>query len=387
VAFHAFAVTAPGLEELAADEIGLLGITSTTIEKGGVAFDADAAVVARALINVRTIGRILVRVAQFRAVTFAELERNAQRVRWTDWIADGGGVRLRVTCRKSRLYHSDAVAERIAREILDAVPHTSIAALGPPQDDTDGGITEADVQGVVVRILENECTISFDASGAPLHMRGYRLATAKAPLRETLAAAMLVGAGYDGATPVCDPMCGSGTIPIEAAFIARGIAPGIQRTFAMERWPNVRRSVWDSARAEARARVLPHAGVAIMGSDRDQGAVQAAGANAARAGVDADIRFRVDAISAIAPTDGPGLLVVNPPYGHRVGDASTLRDLYARLGQVARTRFAGWRFALLSGDRTQGHALERQLGIGLGARWRSVNGGIPVRLLVGDIPG
>lgn len=324
---------------------------------------------------------MLVRVAEFRATTFAQLERRARAIEWGAYLGDASPVKLRVTCRKSRLYHSDAVAERISRALGERVRGADVRAAARDDDGAD------DVQLLVVRLSNDVCTISVDAAGPSLHQRGYRLAVAKAPLRETLAAAMLLGAGWDGSTAVCDPFCGSGTIVIEAALLARNIAPGLGRSFAAERWPLSNSSVWREARARATSAIRPHVAAPIVGTDRDAGAIDAARSNAARAGVTGDVGLEAMPVSSARAPAPAGLLVTNPPYGVRTGDLDTLRNLYARLGAVARREFPGWRAAVLSADQTRGHSLERQLGLPMTAAWRSSNGGIPVRLLVGDIPG
>lgn len=346
-----------------------------------MAFAASPADLAAALMHLRTATRVLVRIVQFRATSFAQLERAAAKIAWGAWVHPGARVRFRVTCKKSRLYHSDAVAERLATAIRGAVRDVAIVARA--SDDDDAG--DQQTQLFIVRMADDECTISADAAGEALHRRGYRQATAKAPLRETLAAAMLLAAGYDGSLAMYDPFCGSGTIVVEAALIARRIAPGLHRSFAAEAWPGADARAWRAARADANARVLAQAAAPIAGSDRDVGAIAAAQSNAERAGVAADVAFTVAPVSvAVAPAPA-GLLVTNPPYGVRTGDRATLRNLYARFGAVARSAFAGWTCALLSADRTPGHDLERQLGLALTPRWRSTNGGIPVRLLAGEI--
>jgi putative N6-adenine-specific DNA methylase len=232
-------------------------------------------------------------------------------------------------------------------------------------------------QLILARLDHDELVISLDSSGELLHQRGYRLATAKAPLRETLAAAMLLGAGWDGSTPLIDPFCGSGTIPIEAALIARRIPPGWLRRFAFELWPGFEPAAWQRVKARAAGEILSGAPALILGSDRDQGAIAAAATNAERAGVSADIQFVCQALSRVNPPTPSGWLVTNPPYGVRVGEAARLRDLYARLGQVAR-REAGWSAGLLVSDLR----LARHSGLEFSEVWRSRNGGIPVRFVV-----
>jgi putative N6-adenine-specific DNA methylase len=238
-------------------------------------------------------------------------------------------------------------------------------------------------------VLRDEVTISADASGTLLHLRGYRQAVAKAPLRETLAAAMLLGAGWRGDSPLLDPMCGSGTIPIEAALLARNVAPGLAaasrepRAFAFTAWPGHDAAAWERAVAEAQGAILPAAPVPVAGSDRDAGAVEAARANAERAGVAGGVDFAVRPVSAMEPPAGPGLLICNPPYGVRVGESDALRNLYAALGRTARARCPGWTVALLAAERK----LEGQVGIPFTEAFRTSNGGIPVHLVVGRVEG
>lgn len=294
--------------------------------------------------------------------------------------------RLRVTAKKSRLYHSDAIAQRVAEAIERAVPGAQrVDGLARDEDEMLDGephalgvaMDAANAQLVVVRFDHDRCTVSADSSGALLHRRGYRQAVAKAPMRETLAAAMLLAARYDASQPVLDPFCGSGTLLIEAAMLARRIAPGTWRSFAAERWPEVPAAAWAEERARAAAQVLPTAPAAIVGADRDAGAVAAALANAERAGVRADIELLQRPLAATAFPPGPGLLITNPPYGVRVSQRGPLRDLYATLGRVLREHGRGWRLAMLSADR----ALEGHTGLRFAERLRTSNGGIPVRVV------
>lgn len=376
-AMSCFAVTAPGLEALCAAELAALGLGGTA-EPGGIAFSGDLAAVARANLWLRTASRVLVRVAEFRATAFYELELHAKRIEWARFLAPGARVSFRVTCKKSKLYHSDAVAQRLEDAVRRAVPNIDTTRS---TDDDEDGAPVAGRQLFVVRLLHDTCRVSIDSSGALLHMRGYRQQLAKAPLRETLAAAVLLGAGWTGDAPLTDPMCGSGTIPIEAALIARRIAPGRDRAFAFQRWPNVDAASWSSLVADARAKELARAPVAIVGCDRDEGAIAAARANAARAGVTDDVDLSVQPISALAAADPPGLIAINPPYGVRIGEADRLRNLYAQLGNVARRARAGWSLALLSADRS----LERHVGLAFEERFATRNGGIPVRLVVAEV--
>ena len=383
----AFAVTAPGLEHLCAAELTALGLRARAID-GGVEWRGTLESVMRANLWSRLASRVLVRVAEFRAKAFFELELNAKKLPWSRFVAPGATVEFRVTCRKSKLYHTDAVAQRFAEALGSAVRDVRIAKAKSEADDESNASVKkprsakAAKQLFVVRFLHDVATVSVDASGALLHMRGYRQALAKAPLRETLAAATLLGAGWDGTNPLIDPMCGSGTIPIEAALIARRIAPGRDRSFGFLEWPEVDRDQWSAMLDQAKAGELASSAVRITGSDRDAGAITAAKANAERAGVLNDVELEVRSISAMEPAEGTGLVASNPPYGVRVGEAERLRDLYAQLGNVLRARRPGWELALLSADRQ----LERQLRLDLEERLTTRNGGIPVHLVVAAIP-
>lgn len=384
--YDAWAVAAPGVEPLLEAELRSLGFVDAKVSTGGVQFSCDAQGLARANLQSRLASRIVVRLAAFKALAFHELERAARRVEWGRMLGPNATYRLRVTAKKSRLYHSDAIAERVAEAIERAVPGAK-RLDGPARDEDeqlDGEphalgvpMDTANAQLFVVRFDHDLCTVSADSSGALLHRRGYRQAVAKAPMRETLAAAMLMAARYDAAQPLLDPFCGSGTLLIEAAMMARRIAPGSWRSFAAERWPEVPADAWAQQRAKAAEQVLPTAPSAIVGGDRDAGAVAAALANAERAGVRADIEVLQRPLAATEFPPGPGLLITNPPYGVRVSERGPLRDLYATLGRVLREPGRGWRLAMLSADR----ALEGHTGLRFTERLRTSNGGISVRVV------
>ena len=369
---------APGLEALALAEARALGLPAVE-EEGGFGWTGDLRSVIAANVGLRIASRVLVRLDSFEATSFADLERRARRVAWGTVIRAGEAVRFRVTCKKSRLYHSDAVAQRLADALTRTVPGVRIIDhRGDEETETEERTTL-----FVVRFFRDRCLISVDTSGALLHRRGYRMATAKAPLRETLAAALVAASGWDGVAPLVDPLCGSGTIAIEGAWMARGIPPGVNRTFAVERWPGVPETLGREVRAELASKTQVSAAGPILGSDRDAGAIEAARGNAARAGVADDVAFAVHALSAAPiPAHERGWIVTNPPYGVRVGESGRVRDLWAQLGKVLRARAPGWEVALLSPDQL----LERQLGIPLRLAARTTNGGIPVRLMVGRVP-
>jgi putative N6-adenine-specific DNA methylase len=400
--FELFASTAPELESIVAGELRALGLRGRQ-EIGGAAFGGDLDRLYEANLWLRTASRVVVRLGRFHASTFYELERRAKKLPWEEFLPASGRVRLRVTCRKSRLYHSDAVAERVmsaieasASRVIEAraegfndergyVDHADDAEH---TEETDGGDTESRIEGApsqlfIVRILHDEVEVSADSSGELLHRRGYRQEIAKAPLRETLAAAMVLASGWRKGEPLLDPMCGSGTIPIEAALIARGVAPGLQRKFQFMNWPTFDAGLWNDIVEKARSSVR-HSPEKIRGSDRDAGAIQAASRNAERAGVADTIQFSAQAVSgSIAELEdgekGVGWILTNPPYGIRIGESDDLRNLYATLGTALRTK-RGWRIGILTSDA----ALVRQTRLPLVPRFNTSNGGIPVGFLVSE---
>jgi putative N6-adenine-specific DNA methylase len=341
-------------------------------ETGGIEFEGSLTDLYRANLRLRTASRILARLGEFHATVFPELRRKASHLPWEHYLAPGRPVTLRVACHTSRLYHQGAVAERVALAIGDRLGQA-------PEVQRLGRDLETDPpQLITVRLLDNHCTVSVDSSGPLLHRRGYRLATPKAPLRETLAAAILLASGWDTRHPLLDPLCGSGTIPIEAALLARAIAPGHARRFAFMDWPNFDEGKWRDVLSEGPNDTEPRA-PRILASDRDAGALRMAMENAERAGVADAIEFSRRALSAVEPPAESGWVVTNPPYGVRVGEGRDLRNLYARLGQVLRTKCPGWRFAILG----RRGALLESIGLPFDREISFRNGGLRVTLATG----
>jgi putative N6-adenine-specific DNA methylase len=312
----------------------------------------------------RTATRVTTRIHRFHARSFAELEAGAAEAPWFDYADADRSVRFAVSSHRSRLYHTEAIAERFARVFAR-----------PIGDDPD------DAQLFVVRFDHDVCTVSADSSGRPLHQRGWRRATAKAPLRPTLAAAVLLETGWPAPVPLLDPLCGSGTIAIEAALIATQRAPGADREFAFAQWPSFEPGTWASVKASMRATPDLPPLPPIIATDRDAGAIESTVANATRAGVADLIDAHVGALSGAARVDAVraadrGVIVTNPPYGQRVSPTKSLRDLYAALGNLVRGPLAAWDLSFLCAD----DALARATGLGLHPLLRTKNGGIDVTL-------
>lgn len=286
--FDLFAVCAPGLEPYTQDELvannlvsssgsifrnKFSNINSASEENflGGVEFTGSLETIYKANLCLRTASRILVRLGSFYASAFSELRKKAAHLEWRPFIEPGSKLNIRVTCHKSRLYHSDAVADRVLGAISDNLK-------SPVFLDKKSSIF------IVVRIQNDRCTISIDSSGEHLHRRGYRQATAKAPLRETLAAGVILSSEWDKISPLIDPFCGSGTIPIEAALISRRVLPGNSRRFAFMDWVLFDQALWEKVVGSNQS-LTKTDGVKIFGSDRDAGAINLASMNALRAGV------------------------------------------------------------------------------------------------------
>jgi len=352
-----FLACLPGFEPALRDELGALGFGASTVRPGGVELPGDLGVAAQLNLRCRIADRVLLRIASFRALHLAQLDKRARKLDWAAWLRPDVPVRVEASCARSRIYHEGAAAQRVARAIADA---TGAA--------TKGG---ADPLRVLLRIEDDLATLSLDTSGVGLHKRGHKPFVAKAPLRETMAAAFLHQMGFDGTQPVLDPMCGAGTFVLEAAEIAAGLAPGRAREFAHARL------ACPPPAPRAPAAAPPPLEPCFFGYDRDQGAVQGAQANAARAGLEGWTRFACQPIGALTTPDGPrGLVMVNPPYGGRIGNARQLYPLYASLGAVLRAGFAGWRLGLVTAE----PALARATGLALTPGPPVPHGGRTVRL-------
>jgi len=383
-----FAATAPGLESITAGELKTFGIKGRQ-EEGGVAFEGNPDRIYLTNLWLRTASRVLLRLGRFHASTFYELERRARKLRWNEYLPEKGRVEVRVTCRKSKLYHSDAVAERVLGVIAQVAPagvHLRVEGSSREEVDAETENTQqAAVQLFVVRIVNDQCEISADTSGELLHRRGYRQEIAKAPLRETLAAAMILASGWRTKDLLLDPMCGSGTIPIEAALIGHRRAPGLVRRFQFMNWPSFDQRLWNETLGRANESIVDIP-LDIRGADRDSGAIQSAQRNAERAGVAAEIQFSASSVSEsfagladVADMDKEGWIITNPPYGVRVGETADLRDLYATLGTAVKGK-RGWRIGVLAAA----DDLARQIRLPLRSRFASSNGGIPVSYLVSE---
>ena len=366
--FEIFLAALPGFEPLLAGEARAAGFAGVAECPGGVTCRGGWPDVWRANLALRGASRVLVRIGGFRAFHLAQLDKRARRFPWGDFLRPGVTVRVEATCRRSKIYHAGAATQRIVRALVET--------LGAREaGEGEAGEGEAAIR-LMARIEDDLVTFSLDTSGEPLHRRGHKVAVNKAPLRETMAAMFLGDCGYDGTGPVLDPMCGSGTFVIEAAEIAAGLMPGRSRAFAFEDFAGFDAPAWAAMKAAARPRV-PAA--RFFGSDRDAGAVRMSKDNAERAGVGDFCSFSCHPVSDLARPEGPpGLVMVNPPYGARIGgNRNLLFGLYAALGGVLKERFGGWRVGLVTSDA----GLAKATGLPFAAPGPEIpHGGIKVRL-------
>lgn len=356
--FEIFLVATPGLEAPLAAEAAGLG-WQPVVQPGGVTITGGWPDVWRANLWLRGATRVLARVGSFRALHLAQLDKRARKFPWTSVLRRDVPVRVETTCKTSRIYHAGAAAQRIERAIAEEL----------------GALIAADAALVVkVRIEDDLVTISLDTTGESLHKRGHKEAVAKAPMRETMAAMFLREMGYDGNQPVLDPMCGSGTFVIEAAEIAAGLAPGRSRSFGFQQLASFDPAAWDAMRTAVTPRSAP---AQFFGSDRDAGAIRMSQANAERAGVAALTRFDCRAIGDLQrPDSPPGIVIVNPPYGARIGNKGPLFGLHAAMGAVFRERFSGWRVGIVTSE----GALAKATGLPLESGPVVAHGGLKVRL-------
>ena len=330
--FDIFIVATPGLEDMLLAEVTEKGFANPVASPGGITVQGGWPEVWRANLQLRGASRVLARIGSFMAFHLAQLDKRARKFPWGDVLRADVPLRVQVTTKASKIYHAGAATQRIETALRESL-----------------GVTISPEAALVlkVRIDDNVVTISLDTSGDALHKRDHKEAVGKAPMRENLAYLMLRQAGYTGTETVVDPMCGSGTFVIEAAEIAMGLNPGRSRHFAFEDLASFDAAQW----AAMRDTPTTSTPLRFYGSDRDAGAVRMSRMNAERAGVADTVTFENHAAGELTPPDGPpGLVMVNPPYGGRIGNKKLLYPLYGTLGQTLLTRFKGWRVGLVTSE-------------------------------------
>ncbi len=367
-----FLVAPPGLEAFVAEEVAELAETRVDVVPGGVRLTGDLADAAGLALWSRTAVRVLVELGEVPAPSLQALGAAARQLPWQDVAVPGQQIEASVTLKQARIRRPDAVAARVAQAAQEALRGPRKTARRPPSP-----------LKVTVRVHGKRATISADAGGGLLHKRGYRKASAKAPIRETLAASLLRAADWHLDEPLADPMCGSGTFLIEAAWMLQDRAPGRGRRPPVVSWPAFPKRLWQRMEQEAGS-PLAQPSTVLWGRDRDPGALKATRSNAERAGVGSTLSLHHGLLKDPWPQlpDSPGLVILNPPYGVRVADRSRINGLYDAFGRGLRSTFPNWRLAVI----TPRPELARRLTPEIEEITTFKNGGLNVGFYGGVIP-
>ncbi len=331
-----------GLEGLLGEEIDNLGYKRIETIDGRVTFEAPAEAIAVCNIRLRTAERVLIKLGSFRAVTFDQLFEGTKALPWSDYISKYDAFPVKGHSIRSKLFSIPDCQKIIKKAVVNSLAAKYNIKIFP-----ETGVKYQ----IEFFILNDNVSVMIDTSGAGLHKRGYRAIAGAAPLRETLAAAMVKISRMRDNVIICDPLCGSGTIAIEAAVIACNIAPGINRSFAAESFKILPKNVWDSERERARSEITAPI-TRIFGSDVDPEMIALARENAKKAGVSHAVDFSVaDAKSFVSPIpDARGTIITNPPYGARLGELSEARELYKSLGKNFLMNIPSWQMYIITSD-------------------------------------
>ncbi|BAU63065.1 putative RNA methylase [Stanieria sp. NIES-3757] len=364
-----FATVARGLEEIAAQELEKLGAKNINPDFTGVHFQGDKTLLYRVNLWSSIIFRVLVPIADIKSYNSDQLYRNVQNIDWSEYLNPEMTLAVNCTGKNPNLNHTHFTALQIKNAIVDLQQKQ----FGRRSD------IETDQPDLLVNahINNNFCTISLDSSGSSLHRRGYRPAMGFAPLKETLAAALLEMAEWTPNLPFLDPLCGSGTLPIEAALKALNIAPGLSRKFGFQSWLDFDSTLWQQLITEAKNNQLTQLPQPIFGSDRDADVIEQAQINAQNCGLEEQIEFYQQELADIEAPTSEGVIICNPPYGQRIGNTEELGELYKLLGDIFKQRFKGWTAYVLTGNKE----LSKKIGLRSSRRLAVYNGSIPCTLL------
>jgi putative N6-adenine-specific DNA methylase len=366
-----FATCGRGIEPILARELRNLGAEAVEVGRGGVQFAGDKTLLYRANLWLRTAIRVLRPILEATVASPDELYDAVFAIDWSEYLTPDHTLAVDCNVRDSHITHS----KYAALKTKDAICDQFLERVGRrPNVDV-----EQPLIGLNLHIYRDQAVLSLDASGESLHKRGYRPILTKAPLNEALAAALVLWTGWQGTTPFVDPLCGSGTLPIEAAWLALDRPPGLtRRRFGFQGWMDFDVELWASLRDDARRGVKKTLAAPVAGSDARRDAIGWAVKNARAAGIGHLLRFQVRDVQELQlPADGPGTLVCNPPYGERLGEEKELRRLYQVLGEVFQQRCSAWNVFVFTGNA----ALARCIGLQPVDQIPLFNGKIPCRLL------
>jgi putative N6-adenine-specific DNA methylase len=363
-----FAPCPRGLESILHEELLTLGAVDPIVTPGGVGFGGSLDVCYRANLESRIASRILWRVAQGPYDSEEDLYHLASTLPWHEWFLPTHTIKVKVSAQQCPLQSLNFATLRIKDAVCDRF--IKISSSRPSVDTTRPDIL------IVAFLDERTATLYLDTSGDPLFKRGLRRRMSDAPLRENLAAGILRLAGWQPDRVLYDPMCGGATLPIEAAMMAHNIAPGLGRSFAFEKLQMFDKKVWDGLCDYSRARQRRRAPAPIFASDESAKAIQAAEANVSAAGLAVSVYFKQGNFLTISPPADAGILIANPPYGHRMGNEQAMARFYPLLGDCLKQRYAGWTAYLFTGDLR----LPKLIGLSTSRRTPLFNGDIDCRL-------
>lgn len=320
-----------GIESVTANELKRLGYSNVTVEDGRVTFIGDKQAICRSNLWIRSAERILVKIGEFSATTYDELFENTKSLPWDEWIPEDGAFPVKGYSLKSKLYSvpdcQSIIKKAVVEKLKNKYKKSWFDETGP-------------LYQIQFSLMKDKVTLMIDTSGPGLHKRGYREKANIAPLRETLAAAMILLSRWRSDRPLLDPFCGSGTIPIEAALIGANIAPGLDREFVSQGWPQIPKKMWWDARNEAHS-LIKKEKLEIRGSDIDKESVKLSKENAYKANVDEYITFENVAVKDIKPFGDYGCIICNPPYGERMGEKHEVEQIYKQMGKAFK-QFDTW---------------------------------------------
>ncbi|KQL46660.1 N-6 DNA methylase [Brevibacillus choshinensis] len=329
-----------GLESVVAEEVKALGYTDVQVENGKVTFTADISAIARTNLWLRTADRVRLKIGEFQATTFDELFEKTKALPWADWITEDATFPVEGKSVKSTLFSVPDCQAIVKKAVVESLKKTY---------KRDWFDEQGPLYKIEVALLKDVATLTIDTSGPGLHKRGYRELIGTAPLKETMAAAMIMLSRWKPDRVFMDPFCGSGTIPIEAALIGQNIAPGMNREFVSESWTTIPKSAWREARAETHDLARYDQKLEIIGTDMDEEILKIARVNAAEAGVDDLIHFQRMDMRDIRTKKKYGYLICNPPYGERLGEWKQVSKMYGEMGKT----FAAldtWSFYVITSD-------------------------------------
>ncbi len=327
-----------GVEAITAREVKELGYKDVTVENGKVTFVGDEMAFCRSNLWIRTAERIYVKIGEFTATTFEELFEGTKALHWEDWIPEDGRFPVEGYSIKSKLFSVSDCQAIVKKAVVERLKKKY-----KKEWFEENGATYK----IKFSLMKDKVTLMIDTSGDGLHKRGYRVISNEAPLRETLAAAMIMLSFWKPDRPLIDPFCGSGTIPIEAAMIGINLAPGLKRQFVSEKWWRISNKLWKEAREEAVGAIKKDITLNIKGYDIDENAIKLSKDNARKAGVEKYITFENISLKDLKTDDKYGVIICNPPYGERMGKLKEVEKLYKEMGKVFK-KLDTWSFYILT---------------------------------------